>query len=58
MALKTTNKNRNKVTFTEAKVELHEHNVHETVKKCSVKSYHKVFFFSLAVIAVVAFFIL
>lgn len=57
MALKTTNKNR-KPAIIEAKIELHEHNSHEIPKKCPVKSYHKPFFFLLAVVALVSFFVI
>lgn len=56
MALKTSNKNRKKVSVVEAKVELHNHEQqveHQPLKK----SNHKLFFSVLGIIALIAFFV-
>lgn len=59
MALKTTNKNRKKVSIVEAKVELHNHEQQvERVDIISKKSNHKLFFSVLGLIAVIAFFVI
>jgi hypothetical protein len=57
MALKETNKNRKKISPIEAKIELHNHNVH-VQEKPSHKCKYKLFFSCLIVFAIVSFFII
>lgn len=57
MALKTTNKNRKKVSIIEAKVELHNHE-QKIEHKTANKSNHKLFFGILGLIAIISYFII